>query len=79
MSTHDYSSITESPGLKASKEQLARIWHRYRMAADYVQGKDVLEVGCGSGIGLGFLATYANCIVGGGYRPEECRHGTGPL
>jgi SAM-dependent methyltransferase len=65
MSKHDYSRITESPGMKASQEQLARIWHRYRMAADYIQGKEVLEVACGSGTGLGFLARYAKRIVGG--------------
>jgi SAM-dependent methyltransferase len=61
----DYSSITESPGLKASAEQLARMYHRYRFASDYAESKDVLEVACGSGIGLGYLAGKARWVVGG--------------
>jgi ubiquinone/menaquinone biosynthesis C-methylase UbiE len=61
----DYASITEAPGLKATQEQLARLYHRYRFALDYVKGKDVLEAACGTGIGLGLLARYANCVVGG--------------
>ncbi|MFH2011542.1 MAG: class I SAM-dependent methyltransferase [Pseudomonadota bacterium] len=61
----DYNSITETPGLKASQEQIARLYNRYRFALDYTDSKDVLEVACGSGIGLGFLATRAKQIVGG--------------
>lgn len=61
----DYNAITESPGLKASKEQLARIYHRYNFADGYTATRDVLEVACGSGIGLGFLAQRAKSVVGG--------------
>ncbi|MCG2721203.1 MAG: class I SAM-dependent methyltransferase, partial [Thermodesulfovibrionales bacterium] len=61
----DYHSITESPGMKASDEQLSRLYHRYRFASDYASNKDVLEVACGSGIGLGYLATTARHVVGG--------------
>jgi SAM-dependent methyltransferase len=61
----DYASITESPGLKATREQFARLYHRYRFALDFVRGKDVLEVACGSGIGLGLLAKHAKRIEGG--------------
>lgn len=61
----DYSRITESPGLKATREQIARIYHRYHFARKYIVGKDVLEVACGSGIGLGYLAQVANKVVGG--------------
>jgi ubiquinone/menaquinone biosynthesis C-methylase UbiE len=61
----NYSSITESPGMKATREQLARLYHRYRFASDFVKGKSVLEVACGSGIGLGLLAKYANHVTGG--------------
>jgi len=62
---NDYYSITEAPGLKASKEQLSRLYHRYRFASDYASNRDVLEVACGSGIGLGYLALTARHVVGG--------------
>ncbi|MBF0395181.1 MAG: class I SAM-dependent methyltransferase [Desulfobacterales bacterium] len=61
----DYSIITESPGLKATKEQIARLYHRYRFALDYSVNKDVIEVACGSGIGLGYLAKIAKSVTGG--------------
>jgi SAM-dependent methyltransferase len=61
----DYSLITESPGLKASKEQVERLYQRYRFARDLCAGKDILEVACGSGIGLGYLAESAASVVAG--------------
>ena len=61
----DYTTITELPGNKASQEQLARLYHRYHFASLFCQDKDVLEVACGSGIGLGYLANSAKRIVGG--------------
>lgn len=61
----DYSQITESPGLKATQEQIARLYHRYHFARQFAEGKDVLEVACGSGIGLGYLCEVANRVVGG--------------
>ena len=62
---HDYHNITEAPGMKATREQLERLYHRYRFALEFACGKDVLEVACGSGIGLGFLAGSAKTVVGG--------------
>lgn len=61
----DYSSITESPNLKATQEQLARLYQRYHFARQFAKDKDVLEVACGSGIGLGYLAQVATSVVGG--------------
>lgn len=60
-----YFQITEHPGLKATKEQLERIYHRYHFARKFAKGKDVLEVACGSGIGLGYLQEVANTVIGG--------------
>ena len=51
--------------MKATREQLARIYHRYRFAADYARGAKVLEAACGCGIGLGYLARTAQSVVGG--------------
>jgi len=61
---HYYNLITENPGQKATIEQIARLWHRYRFAGDYTMNNRVLEVACGSGIGLGYLAEKARKVVG---------------
>ncbi len=39
MTKVDYSSITESPGQKASTEQLERTYQRYKFAKKYTQNK----------------------------------------
>ena len=63
----DYTTVTEVPGLKASREQLAMLYTRYAYAGKFCDGKDVLEVGCGTGQGLGYLATKARKVIGGDY------------
>lgn len=63
----DYTAVTEVPGNGVTREQLARMFHRYRFAADYCGEKDVLEVACGAGQGLGYLAKRARRIFGGDY------------
>lgn len=60
----EYSAITEAPGLMASGEQIERLYHRYRFALEFAAGMDVLEVACGTGIGLGLLAEDAKSVVG---------------
>lgn len=60
----DYSTVTETPGVKASAEQIERLYHRYHFAQQYCQGKDVLEAACGAGQGLGYMATVAKSITG---------------
>lgn len=49
----------------ATREQLERLYHRYHFASKYIADCDVLEVGCGSGIGLGYLSNFASKVVGG--------------
>lgn len=68
--TNDYASVTEVPGLGATQEQLSRIYHRYAVTSQYCDGKRVLEVACGSGIGLGYLEKTAALVVGGDYTPN---------
>lgn len=63
----DYTTVTEVPGNRVTHEQLERMYHRYRFAADFSEGKDVLEVACGAGLGLGYLAKKAKRVVGGDY------------
>ena len=62
-----YVQLTESPGTGATPEQLSMLFTRYHTAAPYATGKRVLEVGCGPGMGLGYLAGVANFIVGSDY------------
>ena len=61
----DYATVTETTGNKVTREQMERMYTRYRFAADFCENKDVLEVACGSGQGLGFLAKKARRVVGG--------------
>lgn len=61
----DYTAITESPGLKATQEQIVRLYQRYHFARQFAESKDVLEVACGSGMGLGYLARVAKKVVEG--------------
>lgn len=63
--TSKYYEITEQPGQKATKEQLERLYQRYHFASLFISGGSVLEVACGSGLGLGYLANYAERVVGG--------------
>ncbi len=42
-------------------------YFRYRMAADLSANSDVLEIGCGSGMGLSYLGERARTVVGGDY------------
>jgi ubiquinone/menaquinone biosynthesis C-methylase UbiE len=60
-----FSTVTEAPGQGATAEQLSMLSTRYHLALQHSQDKDVLEVACGSGIGLGYLATKARTVVGG--------------
>lgn len=63
----DYTSVTEMPGGRATAEQLSMLYTRYKMASHFSLGKDVLEVACGAGMGLGYLACTARRVLGGDY------------
>ncbi len=73
----DYTSVTEIPGSKITSEQLARICNRYYFASQFCQGKDVLEVACGAGIGLGYLAKFAKRVVAGDIDKNILRYAKG--
>ena len=65
--TGDYTTVTETWGLPATPEQLAMQYFRYRMGAELGRGGAVLEVGCGSGMGLPYLQAQPRMVVGGDY------------
>ena len=60
----DYSQVTELSGTQGSRAQWARMCQRYYFARQFCEGKEVLEIACGSGQGLGFLARRARRVVG---------------
>ena len=63
----------EIPGIKVTGEQLQIICCRYYFAAQFVSGKQVLEVGCGPGLGLGYLSQRAERVIGGDYAEDNLR------
>lgn len=65
-----YLEVTELAGESITVEQLRRLCNRYYWAADYCKGKDVLEVACGTGPGLGYLSSIAESLVAGDVSPE---------
>lgn len=68
--TEHFVNVTEIEGQRISAEQLFRTCHRYEWAARIAHGKDVLEVACGAGQGLGLLNDAAKSLVSGDVSPE---------
>lgn len=62
-------SVTELSGDQVAGEQVNRMADRYLWASRYCAGKDVVEVACGTGQGLGILSAVANTVVGGDISP----------
>lgn len=67
-----FNQITESPLNRATEDQLQILHARYTWAAEYAAGKDVLEVACGAGVGLGMIARVARRVVGGDIDEINC-------
>ncbi|MBF0621618.1 MAG: methyltransferase domain-containing protein [Magnetococcales bacterium] len=61
---HDFISVTEMAGDHVSTEQVDRLYQRYGWAMPYCRDRDVLEVACGTGAGLGFLKSHARSLIG---------------
>jgi SAM-dependent methyltransferase len=66
----NFSTVTEVAGDKASVAQLDRMFGRYYFAAEFCAGKDVLEIACGTGQGVGLLARLARRVTGLDIDPE---------
>lgn len=58
-----YSTVTELPGNYAHRDQIAAIETRYMWASEFCIGKDVLEIACGAGLGLGLLKQVSKSLV----------------
>src|SRR5438128_529446 len=70
----DFSVITELAGDPGSREQIQRAYRRYYWAGQYVKDADVLEVACGAGQGLGYLAKLAKSVRGGDISESVLEH-----
>ena len=65
-----YATVTETPGHRVTHDAITMMYTRYAFGARYCEGRQVLEVGCGAGSGLGYLGTRARRVVAGDYTHE---------
>lgn len=63
----------EMPGRLISMEQWQMICLRYYTIGKFMQKKEVLEVACGPGLGLGYLSKRAKKVVGGDISKENIK------
>lgn len=63
----------ELPGTKISKTQWQIILARYYFAGKFISEKNVLEVGCGPGLGLDYLAERSKKLVTIDYSDENIK------
>jgi SAM-dependent methyltransferase len=61
----DFTQVCEAPGELATKETLSMMLTRYHFAAQFVRDREILELACGAGCGLGYLAQHAQRVTGG--------------
>lgn len=66
----DFLAVTEVGGEPVSQAQISRLYQRYIWAGSFCKGKDVLEAACGTGPGLGYLASVSNSLIAGDYSAE---------
>jgi SAM-dependent methyltransferase len=64
---NDFSTITERAGDPVPQWQIDQMHHRYAWAARFCRDKDVIEVACGTGQGLGLLNGVAASLRAGDY------------
>ncbi|MBS1704710.1 MAG: class I SAM-dependent methyltransferase [Armatimonadetes bacterium] len=62
-----FTSVTEMPGQGSTQEGLDMLRTRYEIAARLGEGKDVVEVACGPGMGLGYLLKRCKSVQAGDY------------
>jgi SAM-dependent methyltransferase len=61
----DYTDVTELSGDEVTREQVERICQRYFWAGGYCQDRDVVELACGTGQGLGYISSMARSLIAG--------------
>ena len=71
--SRSYLAVTEQPGQPASRIQLEMLEARYAWAAEQAREKDVLEAGCGAGLGLPVLGRVARSVQAGDVDADNLR------
>ena len=66
----NFVEVTELADDEVANEQIERVRTRYAWALGHSHGRDVLEVACGTGPGLGLIATQARSLVAGDISDE---------
>ena len=79
MTLFDYSFVTEKTGDWVTQEAVSMLYSRYRYASEFCRGRRLLEVACGQGIGLRYLARDAAHTVGGDLTLELLDRARRPL
>jgi SAM-dependent methyltransferase len=69
----DFSTVTEQPQQSATRLQMAMLSTRYAWAAGQAAGRDVAEIACGAGLGLGWIARMARSVEAGDLDDTNCR------
>jgi len=65
------------PGIRLNQKELQTIYCRYYTAGRFATGKKVLEVGCGAGLGLGYLSKKAQSVIGGDISEDALKEARG--
>jgi len=60
-----FSDLTEVRGTSLTRTAADMLYSRYEYAASLSKGKKVLEIACGSGVGLGMVCAEAAQTIGG--------------
>ncbi len=63
----DFIDVTEISGDNVTQEQIQRLCNRYFWAASFCEQKDVIEIACGTGQGLGYLQERCKSLEAGDY------------
>jgi SAM-dependent methyltransferase len=61
----DFLIVTERGGEPVTAAQIMRLEQRYGWAGELCRGKDVLEMACGTGTGLGHLKALSRTLIAG--------------
>jgi SAM-dependent methyltransferase len=66
----NFVEVTELADAEVSSEQVKRVTTRYAWATNFCKGKDLLEIACGTGPGLGLLQQVSRSLVAGDISDE---------
>lgn len=66
----NFVEVTELADDEVANEQIERVRTRYAWALGHSHGRDVLEVACGTGPGLGLIAAQARSLMAGDISDE---------